>query len=309
MATVSTALSGRAASSQTSNTVEASVDAVSKELRSALSSDRLRENLENYVSKLQLPKPGGNETPNQALSLLSNANLLPANGSELMSLIQSATPEDLESGRLRERLTQMLGLKQAGNGNGQGNGDNGESQTNQSVGLRERTLQMGMDALLSTLVGGGGLSNLGLSNLNVETLTKPLSAIGQQVGEQANKIAHQVSESRPAQVIRSDVEHYLLHSPGWYLRPENLDRGFREVLFDPDADATAVRQQLEPISRAYFVEVLRRREGVNPDQINDIADELELIRREVLDQVRVLEEQDRIARLAPSGGNLSKLCT
>lgn len=287
MATVATALSGQAASSQITNTVEASVDAVSKELRSALSSDRLRENLESYISKLRLPQPGGKEAPNQALSLLSNSDLLPAGSSELVNLIKSATSEDLESGKLRERLTQILGLKQAGNGNGH----TGETQTKQSVGLRERTLQMGMDALLATLVGRSGLS--GLSNLSREPLTKQLSSIGQQVGDRVKQMAHSVTEQRPSLVIRSDIEHYLLNSPGWYLRPENLDRGFREVLFDPDADPALVRQQLEPLNRTYFVEVLNRREGVNPDQINDIADELELIRREVLDSVRVAEEQAR----------------
>jgi hypothetical protein len=287
MATIGTALSGRAASSQITNTVEASVDAVSRELQSVLSADRLRENVENYLSKLQLPKPDGKSVPNQALSLLNNSNLLPAGSAELVSLMQSATPDDLTSGKLRERLTQLLGLKQA-DSNGE---SNGESQAKQGVGLRERSLQMGMEALLATLVGGGGLS--GLTGLNVETLAKPLSSISRQVGDQAKQAVEQVTQQRPSLVIQSDIEQYLLHSPGWYLRPESLDRGFREVLFDSNADATLVRQQLEPLNRAYFVEVLNRREGVNAAQINDIADELELVRREVLDSVRAAEEQAR----------------
>lgn len=291
MATVGTALTGRTASSQITEAVGTSVDAVTQELRSVLSSDRLRENLENYVSKLQLPQqspsPQEKDIPNQALSLLSNSNLLPGGSSQLVDLLKSATADDLESGRLRERLTQILGLQQATKGNGH---SNGEGEAKQGVGLQERTLQMGMDTLIKTLVGNGGT---GLSNLNVEALTKSLSSIGQKVGEQANQIVHQVTEQHPQLVIRSDVEHYLLNSPGWYLRPKNLERGFREVLFDPDADAALVQQQLEPINRAYFVEVLNRREGVNPDQINDIADELEVIRREVLDSVRVAAEQAR----------------
>lgn len=98
-------------------------------------------------------------------------------------------------------------------------------------------------------------------------------------------------------MIRSDVENYLLNSPDWYLRPDSLDRGFREVLFDPNADAGLVRQQLEPLNRNYFVEVLNRRQGIVPDQVNDIADELELIRREVLDNVFAAEEQQRSQEL------------
>lgn len=289
MAIVGTALSGQAATSQIANTVETSVNAVSQELRLVLSSDQLRENLENYISKLQPSQSQGKKVPNQALSLLSNANLLPVNSSELISLLQSATPEELSSGRLRERLTEMLGLKQTEQGNEQGNGQS------KSVGLQERTLQIGMDALIAMLVGRGGLS--GLSGLNVETLTKPISSTVQQVGQQVNQVAQQVGQSvkepSPALVIRADIENYLLNSPGWYLRPDSLDRGFREVLFDPEADAALVRQQLEGLNRNYFIEVLHRREGVNPAQINDIADKLELIRREVLDSVRVAAEQER----------------
>lgn len=296
MAITGTALSGQAASNQIKNTVESSIDAVSQELRSALSSDRLRENLENYLSKLQLPQPSAKEAPNQALSLLKSSNLLPGGSSELVDLLKSATSEDLASGRLRERLTEILGLKQVANGNGGSNGESNaaqtKDQTKQSVGLRERTLQMGMDALITTLVGRGGLSGL-TSETVTESLNSVLSSIGQQAGDQANQIADQISQPSPSLVIRSDIENYLLNSPGWYLRPESLDRGFREVLFDPDADAALVQQQLEPINRVYFVEVLNRREGVNPDQINDIADELELIRREVLDNVRTAAEQER----------------
>lgn len=307
MGMVATALSGQAASSQITNTVEASVEAVSKELRSALDSDRLRENLENYVSNLSLPKPDLKNVPNQALSLLGNVGLPSAASSELFDLIKSATSEDLESGKLRERLTQILGLKQAPNANGHsGNGQtqtNGQPESQQSVGLRERTLQMGTDVLISTLVGRSGLSNvnfenltkalnsLGISGLNTEKLSQSLSSLGQQLG-QGKQVVDRLAD-RPALVIRSDIENYLLNSPGWYLRPESLERGFREVLFDPNAEAELVRQQLEPLNRGYFVEVLNRREGLPADQVNDIADELELIRREVLDNVHVAEEQER----------------
>lgn len=301
MATVATALSGQAASSQITNTVQASVDAVSKELRSTLSSNQLRENLENYISTLQLPQPNLKNPPNQALSLLGGSGLLSGASSELVDLIQSASSEDLASGKLRDRLTQILGLKPAENGNGhQSDESTSEQQSHgneqpetqqgaqQGVGLRERTLELGMSALVTMLTGRGGVS--GLSS---EALKKSLSSLSQQVGNQAQQVAAQVTQSTPSLVIRSDVEHYLLHSPTWYLQPDSLDRGFREVLFDPEADAELVHQQLAQLNRPYFVEVLNRREELNPEQINSIADGLELIRREVLDQVQVAEEQER----------------
>jgi hypothetical protein len=310
MTLVSTTLGGGAASKQITNTVEASAKTISSELQSVLSSelasDRLRENLQDYVSSLQLPKPNLgqnlNGVPNQALELLSQSNALPANSSELVDLIKTATPEDLQSGKLRERLTELLGLSQ-GNGNGQenersqdneqsnGEQSNGEQTRSGGVGLQQRALQMGGDALVTTLLGQSGLSGQ-----NLESLGKTISSLGQQVGEQAKEAVNQ-SKPSPAEVIRSDIQTYLLDSPNWYLRPESLDRGFREVLLDPEASASLVRPQLEGLNRAYFVEVLNRREGISSEQINDIADELELIRREVLDQVREAEAQERSHQL------------
>jgi nucleoid DNA-binding protein len=137
--------------------------------------------------------------------------------------------------------------------------------------------------------------------LNLETLAKPLGSsvgkLGAAVGQQVSQVVDTVGRSSPAAVICSDIERYLLESPSWYLQPENLDRGFREVLFDPDADAALIRQQLEPIGRDYFAEVLSHRDGINSEQIQDIADELEVIRLEVLDQVRSAEEESKIHAL------------
>ncbi|MBD3881051.1 MFS transporter [Phormidium tenue FACHB-886] len=301
MATVGTALSGQAASRQIANTVETSVDAVSKELQSVLSSDRLRDNLQNYVSKLPIPQPNSNS--GQAINLPNNVDLPPFKSSDLLDLLRSATSDDLASGKLRERLTQLLGVGTQ-NAGGQDRSNGHQEQTRQGGGLRERTLQMGTEALIATLVGRSGLSggnlenfskalsSLGLpSNLNLETLAKSVGSVGQQLGDRVQAAAQ--AGNRPSAVVRSDVENYLLNSPAWYLRPNSLDRGFREVLFDPDADAGLVRQQLEQLNRSAFVEILQRRDGIAADQVNDIADELELIRREVLDQVRVAEEQAR----------------
>jgi hypothetical protein len=279
MATAATVLGGRAANAQIVNTVEASVEAITKELKSGLAPDRLRDNLEDYVSKLQLPQPNLKEIPNQALNLLlSNTNLQSIADPNLLNIITSATPEDLQSGKLREGLTQFFGT--------------GQDQNNQEVSVRDRGLQLGIDALMATL---GGQANP--SALNINGITEQLNSLREQLAKQANQALDVLGEQRPSSVVRADIENYLVNSPFWYLGPNSLDRGFREVLYDPEADAGMVRQQLEQLNRPYFVNVLNRRQGLTPDQINDIADELELIRREVLDQVRAAEEQERSHQL------------
>nr|WP_290226019.1 MFS transporter [Trichocoleus desertorum] len=302
-ATMATALSGQAATSQIANTVEASVGAVRKELQSVLEPDRLRENLQDYVTKLQLPQADFKDISSQVLGLLENSNLQSVASSvtnattdaatnltatpDLLSLVQSATPEELKSGKLRERLTDLIGNGLLGNGQG-----NGGSQEKQGGSLRDRALQLGLGSLVSTLA-----RRVDLSDLDIEKITEQLSSFQQKVGEQAGQAIGAVSQVRSFSPIRTDIENYLLNSPFWYLSPEGLDRGFREALYDPNADARAVRQQLEPINRSYFVEVLTRRDGITPEQVNDIADEVEVIRQEVLDTVRAAEAQERSQEL------------
>jgi hypothetical protein len=264
--TLATALSGRTAANQITDTVEASVAAVSKELKSAFASDQVRQNLEAYMAKLPQSRLQG--LPEQATNALSN---LPAS-SNFLDLFKSATPEDLSSGKLRQQLTQLLGV---------GTETNSDQNSQKQTGLRDRTLQLGLDTLVAILVGRNGSSNLDLENL-----TKPLTSLAQQFTQATSSVSNSIGET-----IRSDVENYLLNSPSWYLRPDSLDHGFREVLYDPEADAVLVQQQLEQLNRAAFVEILNQRQGIAAEQINDIADELELIRREVLDQVRVAAEQ------------------
>lgn len=278
MATVATALSGQAASSQIVNTVEASVEAVTKELQSTLAPDQLRENLQDYVKKLQLPQPQLNNLSSQVLELLNNTNLPSAANAiantNLMDLAKSATPEELRSGQLSDRLAQLIG--------------NQSGQNKEGMNLRDRALQLGVSGLLATIA-----QRVDLSDLDVENITGQLNKLSQQLTERAGQAVDAVGGLSSFSPLRTDIEAYLLNSPFWYLQPDYLDRGFREVLHDPEADPRQVQSQLESINRGYFTQVLTRREGIQPDQINDIADELELIRQEVLDVVRAEAEQER----------------
>lgn len=280
MATFATALSGQTAASQITNTVESSIEAVSKELQSTLAPDQLQENLQSYITKLPLSQSRLPEMLQQASNL--SANLPGSSG--LTDLLKSATSEDLSSGKLRQRLTELLGMP--------AESESEPTPQKQQAGLRDQTLQLGLNALITTLIGKNGSSNgNALSKLNLEKIAKPLSSLGQQFAQSTQR------SERVTETVRADVEDYLLNSPSWYLRPNSLDHGFRALLYDPEADATIVKQQLEQLNRATFVDILNQREGMPPAQINDVADELELIRREVMDQVRSAAEQEQTQNL------------
>ncbi|PSN11447.1 hypothetical protein C7293_24240 [filamentous cyanobacterium CCT1] len=298
LGTVATALSGSAANAQLVNTVEASVEAVTKELRSELASglapDRLRESVADYVQKLRLPSPDAADLTNQISDLLTRAGQGSGNGgssglgnvakfaaqaaapggltSGLINVAQAAAPEDLKAGKLQDLVKQLNRTLQSQSGSGKG--------------LQQEVMGQAVSALVSTVA-----QRVDLSDVDVEQIGQQLSSLGQQAAGQAGRVANRLSAPGTFSLLRADIENYLLNSPSWYLRPENLDSGFRNVLRDPEADAGLVRQQIEPLSRGYFASVLQRREGLDEARINDLADQLEVIRREVLEQVRAAEEE------------------
>lgn len=300
MGTVATALSGSAVNAQIVNTVEASVDAISRELKSELAAgltpEHLRDNVTDYVQKLRLPSPDVSNLANQISGLLGTANQASGNGSNLANLgktaakaaepggltsglatvAQSAAPEDLKAGKLQDLAEQLIQAVQSQN----------QPQHQSGKGLRQQVLKQGINTLIATVA-----ERVDLSDVDVEQIGQQLSSLQQQTTQRASQAVDTLKAPGTFSLLRVDIENYLLKSPSWYLQSENLDSGFREVLRDPEADPGLVRQQLEPLNRRYFVSVLQRREGLNEGRINDLADQLEVIRREVLDQVRAAEEE------------------
>ncbi|MEB3359669.1 MAG: MFS transporter, partial [Synechococcales bacterium] len=179
---------------------------------------------------------------------------------------------DLKAGKLQDLAAQVVQTLQSQQGSG--------------GGLGQQVLTQGINTLISTIA-----QRVDLSDVDVEQIGHQLSALQQQASHQASHAVDALSSPGAFSLLRTDVENYLLNSPSWYLRSENLDSGFRAVLRDPEADAGLVRRQLEPLNRRYFVSVLQRREGLEESRINDLADQLELIRQEVLTQVREAEEE------------------
>lgn len=401
--TVATALSGRAANAQIVNTVEASVQAVTKDLQSALAPDRLQESVTDYLSELKLPELNldnigrGFETllKNADLSAIADNDLLknvnretfvnlinsrtdfskqdveriadqfesawnrvvkqgrPANlQTDLLNLIQTASPEELRAGKLTNQLQQLtegsqgqpsgnlsnqalqMGLGTLVSALGAGQISNqletawnlaiarqkpeqqeilnkliqsvmpeelrsgkltdslqqliNPNQNPASSLLKSRALQTGIDRLMSALA-----ERTDLSHVDVEKITAQLNTFRHRLTDQAGKFADVLSQPPAFSSVRSDIENYLLNSPPWYLNPESLDRGFREVIHDPEANPAIVRQQLEPLNRTYFVNLLTQRSGITADQVNATADLLEVVRQEVLTTLKAAEEQEK----------------
>ncbi|MBW4690877.1 MAG: hypothetical protein KME27_03835 [Lyngbya sp. HA4199-MV5] len=85
--------------------------------------------------------------------------------------------------------------------------------------------------------------------------------------------------------IESDVEAYLRNAYPWNLTRKTVKAEFKDVLYDPDANPTAVKHQLLPLNRDTFVALLEQRDDLTPNKIDKIVDRLEETRQEVLDNL------------------------
>ncbi|MBD2016241.1 MFS transporter [Microcoleus sp. FACHB-53] len=205
--------------------------------------------------------------------------------SQLLNFLQSASPQELTSGQLGDKLGQLVGVgsSKAEDGNGS-NGGNGNS-------LMEQGLQLGISALL-----GRVLSRTDLSDVDVEKISSQLQQFTHQATEQAKNLSSKVADQLPGQsfnTIKADVENYLLNSKPWHLNRETIKQEFKDVIYDPEAAPKAVRQQLEQLNLDAFVKFLESRDNFTSDQIADIAEQLEQIRQEVLETVQGAESDEQ----------------
>jgi uncharacterized protein YfkK (UPF0435 family) len=334
MGTAGAAIGSKMASDQMVNTVEASVAAVRRELSSAVDPESIRETLQDYVGSLQLPKLDVKEIRGQFEKLLGDVDIKPLAGSdvlknvnrqtfvdliksrtdfsqeeinqvadqleavwkqtfgqqqeqkdpnlELIDFLKFAAPDLLKSDELNAKLSQIL--------------ESRENKSESGSGGMKRAMQLGVEALVGTV-----LSRTDLSDLDVEKISGQLQQLTAKGTEKAKSLASKVGDKVPAlpfNTAKADVENYLLNAQPWHLNRETIKQEFRDVIYDPEASPGAVLRQLELFNPDYFVGILNRREGLAPEQVTEIAEQLEAVRQEVLEIVQAAagEEQSQDLR-------------
>ncbi len=328
MGVATNALGANVAKNQVVSTAEEITAAVRRELTSGFDPDSIQKTLQSSLSNLQLPKLNLDEIKGQFETLLKDSNLKDVADSDflknidrdslvklvssrtdfskqdvdrvadqlesalksvvessgkpqdvteqLASLLKSVKPEDLTSEAMTDKLNQLVKTV--------------SGKMTPGSNLTNRALQLGLGGLLSQV-----MKNTNLSDLDVEKVSGQLQQLRTALQGQADKVGKQISETstKPFSVIQSDLESYLLSSPPWHLNRETIKQEFKDVIFDPQADPSAIRKDLESIDRNYFVEMLSRRDDFTPERIQDIASQLEDIRAEVFSSVQTDESEAR----------------
>ncbi|MEH1900119.1 MAG: MFS transporter [Nostoc sp.] len=205
---------------------------------------------------------------------------------QVINLLKSATPEELNSDQLGERLQKLVTV-----GGGNGNG------------VIKQAIRYGLSAAAPAV-----LDRLNLSNIDVNKITAQLQKLKEkvqdvdvdQITEQLQKLSKQATEQvgaklpiSPENTIKADVEDYILNSFSWHFNRITLVDEFKEVIYDVNADPTTVRRELEELNQEYFTNLLKRRDDISEARVKEIAEQLESDRLEVLETVKQAQTQEK----------------
>ncbi|MEH2023213.1 MFS transporter [Nostoc sp.] len=335
MGTATAALGAKAVNSQVVATAEAAAAAVRRELGSAIDPVSIRENIEDYLEKIRPAELDVSKIRSDFENLLNDPQLKAIAGTpdirnidrqkfielvssrtdlskkdvsriadtlykvwqqvvgqqaptedrlgELMDYLKSLPPGQTKTDELNAKLDRLLAEKSGSK----------ESDENQKAasGPIQSTIQQGLSALTATVLGRADLPDL-----DVEKILRSLTTAKDKVTQQADKLGLP-TPSQPYSPIRADVENYLHNTYAWQLSPEKIAQEFRDVIYDPAADPGIVRRELELLSRNDFANILQQRGLLTQGQIQRIANQLEIVRQEVLITVRAVEEREIVQDL------------
>ncbi len=339
--TATTALGANAAKNQVVSTAEEITAAVRRELTSGLDAGSIQKTLQSSLSNLQLPNVDVDKIGSQFEKLLKESDLKDIANSDLLGninrqsfvdlvssrtdfskkdinqiadklettwkqlvgkegdqkdvpsqlreLLKSATPEDLNSDELAGKVQQLIKGVDLKDGNG--------------GSFTSQALQFGLSALLSKVV-----QNTNLSDLDVEKVSGQINKLKASVlgGAERPEAQESDTKTKPFSVIRADLENYLLFSPAWELNQTAVKKEFKDVVYDPQADPTTIRQELEHLDRNYFVETLSLRDDLQPGSIENLSNYLEEVRSEVVNSTQTAESESVKDQILKAPGEVTE---
>ncbi|MBD2437491.1 MFS transporter [Nostoc sp. FACHB-110] len=203
---------------------------------------------------------------------------------QVINLLTSATPEELQSDELGDRLQELVTV--GGNGNG-------------SNGIMKQAIQSGFSAALPIV-----LERVNTSNIDVNKITNQLQKLKDKVQDlDIEGITHQIQETIEKTTkstggssnsnYRQDIEAYIQNSLPWHFNRITIKDEFRDVIYDPQADAATMRRELEGFNQEEFANLLIRRSDISEVRVKEISQQMEEIRQEVLETLQQAEVKDK----------------
>ncbi len=207
---------------------------------------------------------------------------------QVINLLKSATPEELKSEKLGERLQELVGVRENGNGRNT---------------LIKQGIQYGLGA-----AGTAVLNRVDFADIDLEKITTQVQKLRDQVKDiDVEKITHQLEEIRdqttgqiaarlpqqPENTIKADVKDYILNCLPWHLNRTTIRDEFQEVIYDPQANPTTTRRELAEINQEDLRYWLKQRGDISEARVAEITHQMESVREEVLEIVQQAEVREK----------------
>lgn len=202
---------------------------------------------------------------------------------ELKDYIRTATPQQLTSGELSQKLDALIDEMRK------------RREAQQQGGVVSNTLSTGFHSAIGLIMG-----RTDLSDIDVEKIVSQLGNLKDKASDQAQQIVGQVNASqRRYSILHADIENYLANTYSWEMKPERMRQDFRTVIYDPQADPELVMQELSTWRRSDFARILRDRGVFTVERIEALADIAESIRIEAISVAQTaLEREAQLEMLA-----------
>ena len=332
LGTATAAIGAGAASKQVVNTAEAAAAAVRKELGMAIDPVSMRENVEDMLHSIKPASFDLDRIAHDFEKLLDSENLQEVVDSGSLSNIDRQTFIDLISDRSdisqadAERIADKMNSvwsqttsKLAPSSNPissfanylktatkeQLTGTDFGSQLNSVVSQVSNSNSSSSNPAVKAAIsfGASSLANIimgrtDLSDFDVDNIVGQLKSAGEQLGEKTTEVADRAGIiDTPDTTVKRDIRHYLENAYPWQLRQENLDREFRNLIYDPAADPQAVATELRQIGRPFFVEILKQKGLLSQAQIRSTANLLDAIRLEVIATAEAAQMREKSIEL------------
>ena len=325
MGTATATLGAKKASDQVVQTAEAAAAAIRRELSGTIDISGIQDTLQDYIGGLKSAEVDVASVEKEFERLIAESDLLkqdsgllPAlDGDAIEKLVSDNT--DLsrdEVKRLSKRLHGVWESRTGNSGNSalnallatvatatggqlasEGIGDQlgklvseVKRANSSSSGGRRRAQspfkQVAAQGLSSVI--GMVLSKVDLPEMDANTIVGQIKQAQREIEGQAASLAPQDMQdalSSGENTIKSDVENYIHHAYISELKSPNLEEIFRNVIYDHEADATQLREQLSGFGRSVFVEALSARGMLTQAEIREISNRLEVTRQMVLKDV------------------------
>lgn len=153
-----------------------------------------------------------------------------------------------------------------------------------ALALRERLSQVDRETLVKLLAQRQDLSEEQI-NRTIDRVQDAIRSIVKSPRRLASRAQTQVRD------FQSSLENYLRNTDKEELNPDGIKRDLQLLFNDPSVGMQSLTERLKHFDRSTLVALLSQREDISEEEANEIADRIESVRNQFVEQVQMVQDK------------------